>query len=75
MRHYGHEKLIIISRPEARLRAVIAIYDRILGLALGGCRLLPYTNEEQMIEDVLRLSRAMTYKSAMAGMTRAGVNA
>lgn len=72
MRREGHEKVVIIFRPDVNLRAAIAIHDRTLAQSLGGCRLLPYSNEKEMIEDVLRLSKAMTYKSAMADVARGG---
>ena len=69
----GHEKLILISHPEVRLRAAIAIHDRTLGRqALGGCRVLPYRNEEEMILDVLKLAKTMTSKAAMAGLELGG---
>ncbi len=69
----GHEKLILISHPDVGLRAAIAIHDRTLGRqALGGCRVLAYRNEEEMILDVLKLAKAMTSKAAMAGLERGG---
>src|SRR5262249_38732234 len=46
--------------------------DTTLGPALGGCRFWPYKNEEEAIVDVLRLSRAMTYKAAAAGLNLGG---
>ena len=69
----GHEKLILICHPDVGLRAAIAIHNRTLGRqALGGCRVLPYRNEEEMIFDVLKLAKAMTYKAAMADLERGG---
>lgn len=73
MRQMGHEKLHFICHPDVNLRAIIAIHDRTLGKqALGGIRMLPYKNEEEMIMDVLRLSGAMTYKAAWAGIEKGG---
>ena len=72
MERHGHEQLSIWTDPKAGLRAFIAIHDTSLGPALGGVRIWPYPNEEQAILDVLRLSRAMTYKSAVAGLPMGG---
>lgn len=73
MRKEGHEKVMMVCRPEVNLRAAIAIHNRTLGKeALGGCRLLPYEDEREMIMDALRLSSAMTYKASMAGIERGG---
>ena len=68
----GHEQLLICSDPAVGLKAFIAIHDTTLGPACGGCRIWPHETEEAAIEDVLRLSRAMTYKSALAGLDLGG---
>ena len=52
--------------------AFIAVHNTNLGPALGGCRMLPYATEAEAINDVLRLSRGMTYKNAMAGLPLGG---
>jgi leucine dehydrogenase len=52
--------------PESGLRAVIAVHDTTLGPALGGLRMWPYASWDDATTDVLRLSRGMTYKSAVA---------
>jgi len=54
------------------LRAIIAIHDTTLGPALGGCRLWPYGGEDEALSDALRLSRAMTFKHALAGTRQGG---
>jgi valine dehydrogenase (NAD+) len=54
------------------LRAIIAIYSTALGPALGGTRFYPYADERAALTDVLRLSRAMAYKSAAAGLDLGG---
>lgn len=62
----GYE-LVKRCRDEASgLHAIISVHDTTLGPALGGMRMLPYANEEEALEDVNRLSRGMTYKSAVA---------
>jgi len=60
-----HEEVVFINEPENGLRAIIAIHNTVLGPALGGCRMWDYTDESEAIRDVLRLSRGMTYKSAI----------
>ena len=72
MQSEGHEQLLICSDPAAGLKAFIAIHDTTLGPACGGVRIWPHKTETAAIEDVLRLSRAMTYKSALAGLDLGG---
>ena len=68
----GHEQVAFCNDPASGLRAIIAIHDTTLGPALGGCRMWPYETEQDALEDVLRLSRGMTYKSALAGLELGG---
>jgi len=68
----GHEEVIFFSDPTCGLKAIIAIHNSILGPALGGLRMWPYTSEEEALTDVLRLSRGMTYKNAVAGLNLGG---
>ncbi len=68
----GHEGVFFCADPAAGLRGIIAIHDTTLGPALGGCRMKPYVSEANALTDALRLSRAMTYKSAMAGLNLGG---
>ena len=72
MGKYGYEQLVMCSDPASGLRAVIAIHDTTLGPACGGTRIWPYATEEEALDDALRLSRAMTYKSATAGLSMGG---
>jgi leucine dehydrogenase len=62
----GYEKVVRALDPESGLHALIAVHDTTLGPALGGMRMLPYETEDDALFDVLRLSRGMTYKSAVA---------
>lgn len=62
----GYEKVVKAEDPESGLRAFIAVHNTVLGPALGGMRMWPYKNEDEALTDVLRLSRGMTYKSAIA---------
>ncbi|MGH7455039.1 MAG: Glu/Leu/Phe/Val dehydrogenase dimerization domain-containing protein, partial [bacterium] len=72
MQDHNHEEVLFCQDRDSGLRAIIAIHDTTLGPALGGMRLWPYKSEEDAIEDVLRLSRGMTYKSAAAGLNLGG---
>ena len=62
----GYETVVKCEDPESGLRAVIAVHDTTLGPALGGMRMWPYDSWDDAIFDVLRLSKGMTYKSAVA---------
>lgn len=72
MAHYGHEQVVFCWEPHVGLRAIIAIHDTTLGPALGGVRMWIYPSEQEAVEDCLRLSRAMTYKAAVAGLNFGG---
>lgn len=67
-----HERVVFCHDSETGLRAIIAVHNTHLGPALGGCRMWPYSTEAEAIRDVLRLSRGMTYKSAVAGLPLGG---
>ena len=58
--------------PVTGLRALIALHSTRLGPALGGCRCLPYPNEDAALTDVCRLARGMSLKAAMAGLPHGG---
>lgn len=67
-----HEQVIYCYDPVSGLKAIIAIHNTTLGPALGGCRMWQYEKEEDALNDVLRLARGMTYKSAAAGLNLGG---
>ncbi len=68
----NHERIIRVSDTDSGLKAFIGLHDLTLGPALGGCRMWPYETETEAVTDVLRLSRGMTLKSAMAGVAAGG---
>jgi leucine dehydrogenase len=68
----GHEQVIVCSRPDVGLKAIIAVHNTTLGPALGGTRMWMYKNEQEAMRDVLRLSRGMTYKAAISGLNLGG---
>lgn len=72
MQKHGHEQVIFLQNRSTKLKAIIAIHDTTAGPALGGCRMRPYETEEEMLFDVLRLSRGMTYKCAIADVDNGG---
>jgi leucine dehydrogenase len=67
-----HEEVSFFCDKETGLKAIIAIHNTNRGPALGGCRMWPYADEQQAMTDVLRLSRGMTYKAAMAHLPFGG---
>ena len=69
---HGHEQVTMYSDPETGLRGIIAIHDTTLGPSCGGTRMWPYASEADALADALRLSQAMTYKSAAAGLNLGG---
>ena len=68
----GHEQVVFCRDDKVGLRAIIGIHSTVLGPALGGCRLWNYSSEAEALRDVLRLSRGMTYKAAVAGLDLGG---
>lgn len=72
MAELGHEQLLFCRNDDVGLRAIIGIHSTALGPALGGCRLYNYASDADAIRDVLRLSRGMTYKAAVAGLDLGG---
>lgn len=67
-----HERVLHCSDPVSGLRAIIAIHSTHLGPAAGGCRFWRYDDDTAALTDVLRLSRGMSYKNAMAGLELGG---
>jgi valine dehydrogenase (NAD+) len=67
-----HEQVVFCRDEPSGLRAIIAIHSTALGPALGGTRFHPYASEEDALADVLHLSRAMSYKNALAGLDHGG---
>src|SRR6187551_1563480 len=64
----GHEQVVFCQDRQTGLKAIIGIYSTALGPALGGTRFYPYESEDDALADVLKLSRGMAYKNALAGL-------
>ncbi|GAB4139081.1 MAG: Glu/Leu/Phe/Val dehydrogenase [Bacteroidia bacterium] len=69
---FDHEQVVFCNDNATGLKAIIAIHNTVLGPALGGTRMWAYANEGDALTDVLRLSRGMTYKNAVAGLNLGG---
>lgn len=69
---YNHEQIVFCNDNATGLKAIIAIHNTVLGPSLGGTRMWNYNNEMEALNDVLRLSRGMTYKSSVAGLNLGG---
>jgi leucine dehydrogenase len=67
-----HETVSYFDDKRSGLKAIIAIHSTALGPACGGCRMYPYASEDAALTDVLRLSRGMSYKSAIADLPLGG---
>ncbi|MGB1261316.1 MAG: Leu/Phe/Val dehydrogenase [Cognaticolwellia sp.] len=68
----NHEQVVYCSDDTSGLKAIIAVHSTALGPAAGGCRFWDYASDEAALKDVLRLSKGMTYKNAMAGLKLGG---
>src|ERR1700759_1966785 len=67
-----HEDIVVARRAGSGLRTIIAIHSTVWGPSLGGARFYPYADGAVALHDVLRLSRAMTEKAALAGLAQGG---
>ncbi|MBL4707332.1 MAG: Glu/Leu/Phe/Val dehydrogenase [Flavobacteriales bacterium] len=67
-----HEQVVFCQDKSSGLKAIIAIHNTTLGPALGGTRMWNYNNELEALNDVLRLSRGMTFKASISGLNLGG---
>ena len=68
----SHEHVAFAHDQVTGLRAIVAIHSTVLGPSLGGTRWYPYSATTDAVADVLRLSEAMSYKAAAAGLDLGG---
>lgn len=70
----GHEaeQVVYCNDDRVGLKAIVSMHSTVLGPATGGCRMWAYDNEQAALEDVLRLSKGMTYKASLAGLNWGG---
>jgi leucine dehydrogenase len=71
----NHEQIVFCNDNATGLKAIIAIHNTILGPGLGGTRMWNYATEAEALNDVLRLSRGMTYKASISGLNLGGAKA
>ncbi|MBW8049178.1 MAG: Glu/Leu/Phe/Val dehydrogenase [Cytophagales bacterium] len=67
-----HEQVVFCHDPQTGLKAIIGIHNTVLGPSLGGTRMWQYKTEAEALNDVLRLSRGMTWKAAISGLNIGG---
>lgn len=67
-----HEQVVFCHDKASGLKAIIGIHNTTLGPALGGTRMWTYASDYLALNDVLRLSRGMTYKAAVSGLNLGG---
>ena len=72
MAELDHEQVVFCHDEALGLKAIIAVHNTVLGPAMGGTRMWNYQSEEEAVRDVLRLSRGMTFKNAIAGLNIGG---
>ncbi|MEA2278951.1 MAG: leucine dehydrogenase [Solirubrobacteraceae bacterium] len=67
-----HEELLVRRGARSGAYCIVAVHSTVRGPSLGGCRMWSYDDGRAAVDDALRLSRAMTYKSAVAGLPLGG---
>jgi leucine dehydrogenase len=72
MQLHDHEQVLFSYEPSCGYRGIFAVHNTMLGPALGGTRFWNYSSDQEAIHEVLRLSRGMTYKAAVAGLNLGG---
>lgn len=68
----AHEQVVFAHDHRSGMKAILAVHDTTLGPGAGGVRMRPYVTTDEALTDVLRLSRGMTYKNALAGLKLGG---
>ncbi|MCO6494085.1 MAG: Glu/Leu/Phe/Val dehydrogenase [Bacteroidetes bacterium] len=72
---FNHEQVVVCNDNATGLKAIIAVHNTVLGPGLGGTRFWVYNNEQEAMNDALRLSRGMTYKASISGLNLGGAKA
>ena len=68
----GHEAVHAFHDRKSGLRCFIAVHSTARGPSAGGCRMWDYSSDQAALDDALRLSRAMSYKNAVADLELGG---
>ena len=72
IKNYNHEQIVFCNDDKIGLKAIIGIHNTTLGPAIGGTRMWDYISDEEALKDVINLSKAMSYKSSLAGLNAGG---
>ena len=72
IRNDNHEQLVFCNDDSIGLKAIIGIHNTVLGPAIGGTRMWNYNSDAAALKDVINLSKAMSYKSSLAGLNAGG---
>jgi glutamate dehydrogenase/leucine dehydrogenase len=67
-----HQRVVVERGTRSGFPIVVAVHSTALGQAVGGCRLAVYHDWRDGLDDALRLSAAMTSKTALAGLPNGG---
>ena len=72
LKHDNYERVLLAQEESAGFHSITAIHNTKRGPALGGCRYFAYQSQEEQLSDVLKLSKAMTYKNSLANLDFGG---
>ena len=68
----NHEQIVFCNDESLGLKAIIGIHNTALGPSIGGTRMWNYSSDNEALRDVINLSKAMSYKSSLAGLNAGG---
>ena len=72
IKNHNHEQIIFCNDESLGLKAIIGIHNTVLGPAIGGTRMWNYRTDDEAVKDAINLSKAMSYKSSLAGLNAGG---
>ena len=72
LKHDNYERVLLAQEESTGFHSITAIHNTKRGPALGGCRYFAYQSEEEQLSDVLKLSKAMTYKNSLTNLNFGG---
>ena len=72
LKHDNYERVLLAQEESIGFHSITAIHNTKRGPALGGCRYFAYQSQEEQLSDVLKLSKAMTYKNSLANLDFGG---
>ena len=72
LKYENFERVLLAQEETIGFHSITAIHNTKRGPALGGCRYFAYQSHEDQLSDVLKLSKAMTYKNSLASLDFGG---